>query len=361
VAHAHAGTSAEANGGIRRDIIVVGTSAGGVEALSRLVEAMPDTLDAAMFIVLHTSATGPGRLPTILQRRASLPVSHGVDRERVKPGHIYVAPPDHHLILEAGHMRVTRGPKENHTRPAVDPLFRSAALTYGQRVIGVVLTGGLDDGSAGLAAVKQRGGVAIVQDPEDAMFPDMPRNAMRRTPIDHVVRLEALPSLLVRLVAERAQPMTDLPKSKDLEIEVRIAAEENPLKAGVMELGPVSPYTCPDCHGVLLQIAGSGMPRFRCHTGHAFSLDGLAATVTSSVEDTLWSGFRAIEESIMLLRHMAKHARDGGDEEAASALEARARTAQARGEAVRHAAMSPDLTHPLGGPGAIEPKESARH
>jgi two-component system chemotaxis response regulator CheB len=317
----------------------MGASAGGLEALLGVVAGLPPDLPASVFIVLHTAPSSPGRLPHILQRAAALPVAHGVDGELVQRGRVYVAAPDHHLLVENGRVRVTRGPKENHTRPAVDPLFRSAALDYGPRAVGVVLTGVLDDGTAGLHAIKERGGTAVVQDPVDALYPDMPQNAMRRVAVDHVVRLHGLPSLLVRLAAEPAGPPGDSRVSREIEIEARIAREDNAMQAGVMELGPASPYTCPDCHGVLLQITDVPMPRFRCHTGHAYSLDGLVATMTTAVEESLWNGLRAVEESVMLLRHMAQHAREATDTATATVLEEKAAAANARGELVRRAAL----------------------
>jgi two-component system chemotaxis response regulator CheB len=332
---------AVAAGSSSRDIIVVGASAGGLEALIGIIAGLPAELPAAVLVVLHTAPSGPGLLPKILQRASALPVAHGIDGQPVERGRVYVARPDHHLLVADGKIRVTRGPKENHTRPALDPLFRSAALEYGPRVVGVVLTGVLDDGTAGLHAIKQRGGTAVVQDPDEALFPDMPRNAMRRVAVDHVVRLHALPSLLIRLGSEPAGPIgvTSVSRETEIEIEARIAREENALAAGVMQLGPASPYTCPDCHGVLLELGGGPMPRFRCHTGHAFSLDGLLATLTTSVEESLWNGLRAVEESVMLLRHMSRHALEGGEAETAAALEQKATEAVARGELVRRAAL----------------------
>jgi two-component system chemotaxis response regulator CheB len=327
---------------VRRDLVVVGASAGGLEALIGLVAGLPPDFAAAVCVVLHTAPSGPGRLPAILQRASALPVSHGEDGEPLLPGRVYVARPDHHLLVDADVLRVTRGPRENHTRPAVDPLFRSAALARGPRVVGVVLTGLLDDGTAGLGAIKMRGGTAVVQDPAQALYPDMPRNAMRGVAVDHVVGLSALPALLVELVREPASngvaPMADR-LDQQMRIEVRIAKEENALKAGVMGLGPPTPYTCPECHGVLLQLSNDPAPRFRCHTGHAFAIDTLLSTVTQSVEETLWSGLRAIEESVLLLREMARHAREANDPVAADRLDERAAAASARSELVRRAAL----------------------
>lgn len=186
------------------DIIVVGASAGGVEALRTLVAGLPAGLPASVFVVLHMSPDGPGLLPVLLARAAALPVEEARDGASFQRGHVYLARPDHHLVLEKGLTRVIRGLKENRARPAVDPLFRSAALEYGPRVIGVVLTGALNDGAAGLAAIKKAGGLAVVQDPEEALFDSMPRSALQVVAADHVVRVADLGALLARLVLQPA-------------------------------------------------------------------------------------------------------------------------------------------------------------
>jgi two-component system chemotaxis response regulator CheB len=162
----------------KRDIIVIGTSAGGMETLIELFSRLPKKLAASIFVVCHISPYSSGVLPKVISRAGSLPAAHPTDREPIKPGQVYVAPPDHHLLIEDSVVRVTQGPKENRFRPAVDPLFRSAAYAYGPRVIGVILTGSLDDGTAGLWAVKERGGLAVVQDPDEALFDSMPLSAL---------------------------------------------------------------------------------------------------------------------------------------------------------------------------------------
>lgn len=304
--------------GARKDVVALGLSAGGVEVLLDLVARLPADFDATLLVVLHTSPGGPGLLPQILNRVSRLPVSHGIDGQPIERGRIYVAPPDRHLMVTGTGIRLTMGPRENHTRPAIDPLFRSVALTYGPRAIGVVMTGLLDDGTAGLAAIKERGGTTIVQDPNDAMYPDMPRSAIDHVEVDHVIQRRALPALLQRLSAQEVVMNPNTPVPKALEIETRIGLAENALEAGVMTLGEPSKYTCPDCHGVLLHVKDSPMLRFRCHTGHAYSADSLLATVTGSAEDAVWNAFRALEESVMLLREMADEARDRPNGNAAS-------------------------------------------
>ncbi len=320
-------------------IVVIGASAGGVEALTSIMQALPADLPAAVLIVLHTSPTGAGRLPAVLQRSTQLPVAHAVDGESLRARHVYVAPPDHHLLLDDSKIRVTRGPKENHTRPAIDPLFRSAARAYGTRVIAVVLTGVLDDGSAGMCDVKERGGVALVQDPQDAMFPDMPRNAIERNAVDHVLPVEEIPAMITRLVTETPEPREGASVSRQLEIETRIALEQNPMDAGVLELGPVSPYTCPECHGVLLHVGATESYRFRCHTGHAFSIDTLLETQSLSADEALWNAVRAIEEKMMLMGALIDTARHEGRGEAAKEWQRRADAVRAHAESVRQLAL----------------------
>ena len=325
-----------------RDVIVIGGSAGGVEVLKEIMAGLPAGLRATVLVALHIPRSSPGRLADILQRRCALPVSWAVDGGATEPGHVYLAPPDQHLVVEPGHARLTRAPRENHNRPAIDPLFRSAALVYGPRTIGVVISGRLDDGTAGLWAVKDRGGVAIVQDPAEAAHPDMPRNALVYTEADHVVPADRLAPLLAALVGSRGSDGLP-PASPELELEVQIAMEANALERGVMSLGPTTPYTCPECHGVLMRVGDGGIPRFRCHTGHAFSLDSLLASVTESVEDTLWSALRAIEESVMLLREAAARvdasAHETDDVRPGARLEQKAREAEARAEMIRQAAL----------------------
>jgi two-component system chemotaxis response regulator CheB len=178
------------------DIITIGASAGGVEAFKKIVHELPPALQAAIFVVLHISPEGPSVLPDILNRAGPLPALHPRDGDKIQLGKIYIAPPDHHLLIRRGHIHLFRGPKENNVRPAIDPLFRTAARAYGPRVIGVVLTGVLDDGTAGLLAIKARGGITVVQDPDDALFSGMPESAMKYADVDHCLPLAFLSPLL---------------------------------------------------------------------------------------------------------------------------------------------------------------------
>jgi two-component system chemotaxis response regulator CheB len=217
----------------RKDIIVIGTSTGGIDALQALVAELPRNLQAPIFVVLHVAPYSLGILPEILERAGPLPAANAKDWEQSKPGHIYVAPPDHHLLLDpSGYIRVTRGPRENRFRPAIDPLFRSAAQTYGARVIGIILTGWLDDGTAGLWAVKERGGTTVVQHPDDAFAPAMPLSAIKHVEVDHIVPMHEIAPLLVRLTNGPPREEGAQPVSEEMEMEVKIAREDNALESG---------------------------------------------------------------------------------------------------------------------------------
>jgi len=323
----------------KKDIVVVGASAGGIEALRTLAASLPKTFPGSLFVVMHSGPDSPGILDLILQRAGQLPAIQPKDGDRISPGTIYVAPPDHHMLVEPGRIRLSRGPKENRFRPAVDPLFRSAAQVYGPRVIGVVLTGGLDDGTAGLWAIKRLGGTAVVQDPEDALVASMPLSALKYVRVDYRVPLVELGPLLVLLTKNEAEEKGAYDVPENLDIEVRIAKQEPGIDLDVRELWQPSSYTCPECHGVLLKLEEGGRVRFRCHTGHAFSADSLLADLTEGVEESLWSTIRSIEESVMLLRHVARHLTEIGDEKNARAFRAKADEAQRRAEIVRQAVV----------------------
>jgi len=334
-----------------KDIIVIGASAGGLEALRSLVGGLPEDLRASVFVVLHTSADSPGLLAAILGRAGKLPVSAAVDGERIRPGRIYVAPPDHHLIVEPGIVRTTRGPRENRFRPAIDPLFRSAAQTYGPRVVGVILTGYLDDGTAGLWMVKRLGGTAVVQDPEDALVDSMPRSALLHVRVDHCLPLADIAPLLTRLSSEAAEE-GEFEVPEETNIEVSIAKTDKALEAGVLKLGEPSNYACPECHGVLLQLREEERIRFRCHTGHAYSLESLVAEIDQAIEESLWSAIRSVEEKVLLMRHLAEHVRESDDVPAAEQFLSLARTAQRRADLVRQAVIQKEES----GVGALDIK-----
>ena len=294
------------------DIVVIGASAGGVEALSELVRHLPSGLPAALFVVMHFPAEAVSVLPRILERQGSLPVVHPRDGERIAHGHIYVAPPDHHLLVKRGTVRVVRGPKENRHRPAIDPLFRTAARAYAGRVIGVVLSGTLDDGTAGLSAIKQRGGMALVQDPEEATFAGMPRSAIEHVDIDAVLSLDALAAELVRLAHVPIHEEGVEPVSRELEEEADIAELDPHTLHDQQVPGSPSVYACPECHGVLWELRDGEMLRFRCRVGHAYSADALLADQEEALEEALWAALRALEESASLAQRLTERARERG-------------------------------------------------
>jgi two-component system, chemotaxis family, protein-glutamate methylesterase/glutaminase len=331
-----------------RQIIVIGTSAGGVKALSNIVEQLPNNLNAAIFIVLHISPYQRSKLPEILTRAGNLNSVHATDGEPIHHGKIYVAPPDRHLLIEPGRVRVTKGPKENRFRPAIDPLFRSAAYAYGPGVIGVVLTGALDDGTAGLWAVKDRGGIAVVQDPDDAEQTSMPWTALNNVEVDYCLPVKEIANILVTLTQGSVGPERGSPVSDKLGIETKIALGQNSADLDVTQLGKNSEFTCPECHGTLTEIIDGRVQRFRCHTGHAFSNASLLAELTDSVEESLWNSIRVIEERIRLLKHLAQHVAELSSSENASALSHDLQQAEKQADSVRVAAMgeksSPEQT-----------------
>ncbi|HXH12445.1 MAG TPA: chemotaxis protein CheB [Alphaproteobacteria bacterium] len=317
------------------DIIVISTSAGGVEALQTLVRDLPPDLPATVFVVLHLTPEGTSFLPQILNRAGALPAATAIGGEAIIPGRIYVAPPDHHLLVEPGFVRVARGPKENRFRPAIDALFRSAAYAYGPRVVGVILTGMLDDSTAGLWAVKDRGGLAVVQDPLEAFAPAMPQSALRHVAVDACVPLAKMGRTLAQFTREPAAAEGDYPVSKKLAIETRIARADQQVDTGLLEVGELSPYTCPECHGSLVQLRDGDITRFRCHTGHAFSMNSLLAEVSESLETSLGNTQRVLNESRLLLRHLAYHARDRGEDGLAERAEQKARNAEQSAQILR--------------------------
>jgi two-component system chemotaxis response regulator CheB len=309
--------------------------------LKTLVKVLSRELNAAVFVVQHVAPDGPGLLPQILQHATMLPVAHAVDREPIVPGRIYVAPPDHHLMIAPDQVRVTRGPKEHFTRPAVDPLFRSAALACGPRVIGVILTGRLDDGTAGLWAVKERGGITVVQDPRDAEYPSMPRTALRYVSVDYCLPSAEIGPLLERLSREPRRSGGEYPMPKRLELETRIAAGEHMRAGDVLQLGEPSPFACPECHGVLMRLKDAGIVRFRCHTGHGFSVLSLLEELGTGVESSLWSAIRSLEESALLLEHIAKHLDETApDDPRAAILRQKRREAEERAAIIQKAVTS---------------------
>lgn len=326
----------------RRDIIVIGASAGGIDPIRTILRGLPADFPGSIFVVVHTSADSPGVLDMIFRAAGVLPAITAKDGERIAPGCVYVAPPDHHLLIEPGRIRLTRGPKENRFRPAVDPLFRSAAQTYGPRVIGIILSGGLDDGTSGLHTVKRLGGTAVVQDPAEALAPSMPQSALRHVDVDHVVPIAEIAPLLLTLTAG-ADDVEEGGRvvPEEVKIEVDIAKEIKATDVGVLQLGHPSIYACPECHGVLLEMKDHAPLRFRCHTGHGYTIESLTSEMDDMIEDSLWSAIRALEECAMLMRRAGEHltaSHPPGDDQFLT----RAEDAQRRAALVRQALFAPE-------------------
>lgn len=300
-----------------RDIIVIGTSGGGLTALRELVRELPRDLPAAVFIVQHVDPLTPSVLPSLLQQNGQLEVTHATDGEEIRNSHIYVAPPDHHLMVEDGHVRLSQGPKENLMRPAIDPLFRSAALTFRSRVVGVILTGELDDGTAGLWSIKYRDGITVVQDPHEAEFPSMPQSAVKNVQIDHCLPLSEIGPLLVRLANDPAGEADNDLDIENLKLEIDIALGELEAPSVVEKLGKLTSFTCPACHGSLWELREGSLMRFRCRTGHGYTAESLLAEQKETIENLLHDAIRATEENPTLCRYLSEHARDHNDHLAA--------------------------------------------
>ncbi|WP_201833801.1 chemotaxis protein CheB [Microvirga zambiensis] len=287
-----------------RDIIVIGGSSGATAPLKRILGALPPDLPAAVFVVLHIPARSIGILSTVASAAGLLPVHQAVDGMRIDPGNIYLAVPDHHLILTEGHIRLGRGPRENMARPAIDPLFRSAAAAYGPRVIGVVLSGFLNDGASGLEAIKRCGGVAIVQDPNDATVDEMPRSALKSVEADLSVPSARIGDVLSDLAREAAGPGVPVPP--DIRLEVDIAAGERIDSEVLRKLAAPAALTCPSCGGVLSAVTDSKPLRFRCQVGHTMTAEVLAKEQESAVDEALRVALRVIEERAELVTRMAE-------------------------------------------------------
>jgi two-component system, chemotaxis family, protein-glutamate methylesterase/glutaminase len=310
----------------QRDIVVIGGSAGSLGPLKRLVSSLPGDLPVAIFITVHVSPEAPSILPAILTRSGRMPAVHPLNRQPIMKSTIYLAPPDQHLLIEDGCVLASRGPRENLHRPAIDPLFRSAARAYGPRVIGIVLSGLQDDGSSGLMAVKLRGGLAVVQDPAEAAFPEMPERAWHYAGAEYVLPVAGIERLLVNSVNGSGnghgngarlhqtfpqKGLTTEPADKLLAVETCHADIENPpVKEHV---GMPSVYACPDCHGVLWEVKEGNMLRFRCRVGHSYTAERLNVAMSKATEDALWASMRALEEKAELPSHgLAFRAKSSG-------------------------------------------------
>ncbi len=327
----------------KKDLVVIGASAGGVEALIPIVAALTADYAGSVFIVLHIPAEHPSRLSEVLTAVSRIPVSAPLDGELIKPGHVYVATSNHHLLVEHGRMRVTLGPKENRLRPSIDTLFRSAALAYGRRVVGVVVSGCLDDGSSGAFAIKSRHGTVIVQEPKEALYNSMPRNAIEAVEADFILPAGEIGQVLQRLSGESVATGTKKHRDRQLEAEVGVSIGDNGLMREILALGKFTPFTCPECHGALVEIVEGRLVRFRCHTGHAFTLSHLLAEVTQANEEAIISALRSIEETQFLLDRVHSHLKITGRGKAARLLQSRMELVKGQAELIKKASITNEV------------------
>ncbi len=351
-----------------RDIVVVGASAGGIEALLQLVQGLPAGLPASLFITCHMSAEHVSALPEVLSRKGRLLAKYPHDGEEVRPGQIYVAPQDRHLTLEPGVIRVRRGPREHHFRPAIDPLFRTAARAYGSRVVGVLLSGALADGVAGLLAIRNAGGLRVLQDPDDALFPALPRHAREVAGADYVVPAREMAALLVRLATQQPPPAGApvMPEKDPLEKTSTAVERDFRQQARGDRRGEVSIFTCPECGGSLWEVDEKELLRFRCHVGHIYEGNDLLLEQAERLEAALWTAVRTFKERGVLSRQLAARSRGSGEERAASRFDEEARLADQYAELVeRYILQGNGLSSPRGAdatappsPGAAPPGEA---
>jgi len=303
----------------KHDVIVIGASAGGLSALKILFRAFKADLPAAIFVVLHVPRER-SVLPSILQLETPMPVAHAVDSEEIRAGRVYVAPPDRHLLIESGHVHLSVGPRENRSRPAINPLFRSASLAYGPRVIGVILSGILDDGTAGLWEIKRRGGIAVAQLPDDAEQKQMPKSAIMNVHVDYQVPIREMGALLTSLVGQDAE-------SARSEVET-VMPEATRL-------------TCPDCHGPIQRLRFAKLTEYKCRVGHTYSPENMLAAHEDSEERALWSAIESLEEGADLADELdGNHAQDEGN-----VLRGNAEAKRNLARAIRRAVEKTKLEH----------------
>lgn len=285
----------------RRDIVVLGASAGGVEVLSQVLADAADA-DVAFAVVVHMAWNARTALPAILRRSTGLECRLAEDGDTLVSGLVLIAPPDRHLVVERSRVCVVSAPRENRARPAIDPLFRTASIAYGPRVIAVALSGVLDDGTAGAAAVRRRGGVVVVQDPDDALFADIPRNIIEHVGADHVIPASEIGALVGLLSTEEVEDYMPMGEDED----PAVAGQEELLRKA--QEGQITHFTCPECSGTLWEVDENGVLRYRCRVGHVYSLEALRAAQGESVESALWIAMRALEEQAGLIRRSAERA-----------------------------------------------------
>jgi two-component system chemotaxis response regulator CheB len=317
-----------------RDILAIGTSAGGCEALCFLASKLPADLPASVLVVIHLPSQFRSTLDSILSKAGPLTASFVKDGEKLEKGRIYIGPPESHLLVDGDRLRLGRGPRENNARPAIDPLFRSSGLCCGVRAVGVVLTGTLGDGAAGLKALKQCGGVTVVQDPSDAAFPEMPATALSRSKPDHVVGIREMPPLLETLVRQPAGVPVPVPENIKYEVEI---ARSGRTGMGTMDsIGQRSLLACPDCHGIMWEINEADLVRYRCHVGHAYTAELMSIALDDNLRRALGSALRALDERIALAERLRKQESQAGRARMADSWERKAREFEQEANVIRH-------------------------
>lgn len=338
-------------GSSNRDIVVIGGSSGATAPLKILLSHLPAGFPAAVFIAMHVPTRGTGILSMVAASVSQLPVQQAEDGMLIQPGHIYLAVPDRHLLLQEGRIRLGNGPRENLARPAIDALFRSAAVTYGSRVIGVILSGMLSDGAAGIEAIKRCGGVAVVQDPNEAIANEMPTNALRAADIDVTTQAARLGDVLSDLTREPAGWPRTAPA--DIRLEVAIAAGERADSQVMRSIADPVPLSCPSCGGVMSAIRESHPLRFRCQVGHAMNADVLAQQQEGAVDEAMRVAFRLMGERTELVSRLAGENRDAGRHAIADAYDVRAKEYRRYTDVLRDAVMASMMPLPAAGPAAV--------
>ena len=316
-----------------RDVLAIGTSAGGFDALRFLASEFSRDFPASVLVTIHLSSQFRSALDAILTQAGPLPASFAVDGEKFERSHIYIAPAERHLIVENEQLRLGSGPRENNARPSLDPMFRSAALCCGPRTVGAVLTGTLGDGAAGLQALKQSGGITVVQDPSDAAFAEMPTTALLRSRPDHVVSLAGMPALFDKLVRQPAGPA--VPVASNLQYEVNIASGGRGSMREMDQIGRRSVLACPDCHGVMWEIDEGELARYRCHVGHAYSAEIMSLALDENLTRAFGTALRALDERVALAKKLETQATTSGRDGMAESWAAKAREFEAEANVIR--------------------------
>ena len=292
-----------------RNIIAIGGLAGSTQALRDLFSNLPAELPAILLVATHFPGSDYDHLPSVLRRSGSFPVKTAEDGEPIRLGQAYVAVADRHLLVRNGRVRLVRGPTENRFRPAIDPLFRSVAVEFGPRAVGIVLSGALNDGTSGLRAIKRCGGVAIVQDPDDALHPSMPRSAQRHVNFDHILPARAIGSILAELSEQEVNLQAAPPVPQDIKIELAMTEQTMNGIEGNKELGRGTMFTCPDCGCVLSEIEHDDLQRYRCHVGHSYTAEAMMISQSESLEHSLWAAIAALQQRAKLCESLLERAR----------------------------------------------------